>query len=88
MIFTKQIRTVDNAKEFQVRMFGFNFWITEDELKEEEVEATRKTSMLRNALRGQSNNYTHIWRAEASRLLARSCCEIFSPGKVPWHGKF
>jgi hypothetical protein len=35
MIFTKQIRTVDNAKEFQVRMFGFNFWITEDELKEE-----------------------------------------------------
>ena len=34
MIFTKQIRTVDNTKEFQVRMFGFNFWITEDELKE------------------------------------------------------
>ena len=35
MIFTKQIRTVDNTKEYQVRMFGYNFWISEDELKEE-----------------------------------------------------
>ena len=35
MIFTKQTRAVDNSKEFQVRMFGYNFWISEDEFKEE-----------------------------------------------------
>lgn len=35
MIFTKQTREANNGTEFQVRLLGQNFWISEDEFTTE-----------------------------------------------------